>query len=137
MFEKRLTYQRTVQTRVTTYAMEAIPVITSGLFAGRSASASSYNASWIRKEFSDCWSWGCASNPGFALSVSAAEHPARKAIDPQEANKQFTISYKRAAYVQARLSTLSCQPLYSKCHHLPLHIWSILCHAPSMQCVSC
>jgi hypothetical protein len=58
---------------------------------------------------------------GFALSVSAAEHPARKTIDPQEAVKQFSFSYKRAAFVQARAPSLSAAQ------------WALLCPQRVMQ----
>lgn len=54
--------------------MEAIPVISSGLFAGA------------------------------ALSVSIAEHPARQDIDPQQAVRQFERSYKRLAPLQVPIS---------------------------------
>ncbi|KAK9901241.1 hypothetical protein WJX75_001879 [Coccomyxa subellipsoidea] len=57
--------------------MEAIPVISSGLFAGA------------------------------ALSVSIAEHPARQDIDPQQAMRQFERSYKRLAPLQIGLALVT------------------------------
>ncbi len=57
--------------------MEAIPVISSGLFAGA------------------------------ALAISVGEHPARQTLDPQHGLKQFQQSYKRVAPFQVHPHLIS------------------------------